>query len=59
MKKKYLKKRFTLTPFVRVSFAQGFIQVQEVRHTNLSYACEVPLRDVSMPYIGLRYSFRL
>ena len=58
LKKKYLKKRLTLTPFVRVSLVQGFDQVQEVPFINLSYKCDVPLRDVSIPYIGLRYSYR-
>lgn len=59
IEKKFFNDRLELTPFVRISFAQGFDQVQEVKYTNLSYACEIPLRDNTLPFVGMRYSFRL
>ena len=58
-KKKFLNHRLVLTPFVRISFAQGFDQEEEIPNTNFILKCEVPLRDVSWPYIGLRYSYKL
>jgi hypothetical protein len=59
LSKKYFENRLSLTPFARISFAQGFNQVQEVPNTNLRYTCEKPLRDVTVPYLGIRTSFRL
>jgi hypothetical protein len=59
VKKHFLKDRLSITPFVRISFAQGFDQVQELPYSTVGYKCETPLRDVSLPYIGLRTSFSL
>lgn len=59
LKRKFLNDRLSIQPFVRISFAQGFDQVEELENSPLSYACDVPLRDVSYPYLGLQYRFRL
>ena len=55
----FLNYRLSIQPFVRISFAQGFDQVEELENPPLSYACDIPLRDVSYPYLGLQYRFRL
>ena len=59
LKRKFLNDRLTVQPFVRISFAQGFDQVEELENLPFSYECDVPLRDVSYPYLGLQYRFRL
>jgi hypothetical protein len=59
LKRKFLNDRLSIQPFVRISFAQGFDQVEELENSPLSYACDVPSRDVSYPYLGLQYRFRL
>ena len=59
LKRKFLNDRLSIQPFVRISFAQGFDQVEELENSPLSYACDVALRDVSYPYLGLQYRFRL
>ncbi|MDA0778086.1 MAG: hypothetical protein O3C19_03340 [Bacteroidetes bacterium] len=59
LKRKFLNDRLTVQPFVRISFAQGFDQVEESENSPFSYECDIPLSDVSYPYIGLQYRFRL
>jgi hypothetical protein len=59
LKRKFLNDRLTVQPFVRISFAQGFNQVEESENSPFSYECDIPLSDVSYPYIGLQYRFRL
>ena len=36
-----------------------FNTLEELENSPLSYACDVPLRDVSYPYLDLQYRFRL
>jgi hypothetical protein len=59
LKRKFLSDRLTVQPFVRISLGQGFDQVEELENSPISYECDVPLRDVSYPYLGLQYRFRL